>query len=358
MNKGIQRIIAITLTISAFSIIEPSKYLNILTTSAEARVKGADLKKISLGKGSIDFKKTVTEYTLQLDSSVDELAVRATPSDEDAEVEIEGTEVSEDEGYEKIVNLDKGENKITIKVQNGSAKKTYTLTVKRGHIENKQIYLSNISLSEGEINFSREKTDYKVNVPADLSEISIKAVPEDDDYDVEIDKVTASEDRNYKRTVSLIKGENEIQIKIEGEKDDEDLEKIYTLHINRGGTETSSNAQENHQTSPAGNNNTVAKGWGLNNGQWSYIDEQGNKTIGWKQINNLWYYMDSNGTMKTGWQLINGEWYYLNSNGSMRTGWLQDYDGKWYYLNSSGVMAKNTIINGYKLDSNGAWISR
>ena len=59
--------------------------------------------------------------------------------------------------------------------------------------------------------------------------------------------------------------------------------------------------------------------------------------------------------MKTGWQNVNEAWYYLDSNGKMKTGWFKNSDGKWYYLYDSGAMAKNAIISGYKLDSNGAW---
>lgn len=37
------------------------------------------------------------------------------------------------------------------------------------------------------------------------------------------------------------------------------------------------------------------------------------------------------------------------------TGWLQDDDGKWYYLNNDGSMAYDTVIDGYKLGSDGSW---
>ena len=33
-------------------------------------------------------------------------------------------------------------------------------------------------------------------------------------------------------------------------------------------------------------------------------------------------------------------------------------DGKWYYLNENGKMAYDTVIDGYKLDSNGEWINK
>ncbi|WP_291703524.1 cadherin-like beta sandwich domain-containing protein [Clostridium sp.] len=337
MNKKIKRIISIALAISAFSAIEPSKYLNFMTIKAYARVKGADLEKISLGRGLIDFKSSKTEYTLKLNSSIDELEVRATPKDEDAEVKINGNEVYKSNGYEEVVSLDKGENTVTIKVQNGSKKNTYTITVIRGEIEEeKQIYLDSISLSKGDIDFSKEETSYNINVPSDVKDVSIKAVPEDTDYDVEIDGITAYEDKNYKRTVSLENGDNKVEIKIQ---DDDEHEKIYTLHINKGAISTS-----------------TTNGWILNNGQWSYINEKGNKETSWKQIKGIWYFLDSNGIMKTGWQNVNGQWYYLDLTGAMKTGWIKNSDGKWYYLYDSGAMAKNTVISGYQLDSNGVWI--
>lgn len=80
------------------------------------------------------------------------------------------------------------------------------------------------------------------------------------------------------------------------------------------------------------------------------------KVTGWTKSNGLWYYYDNNGAMKTGWIKDSGIWYYLNADGSMRTGWLND-NATWYYLNDSGAMASNTVIDGYTLDSNGAWIN-
>ena len=41
----------------------------------------------------------------------------------------------------------------------------------------------------------------------------------------------------------------------------------------------------------------------------------------------------------------------------MQTGWI-DYHGKWYYCYpGSGDMATNAVIDGYRVDSTGAWVS-
>ena len=60
--------------------------------------------------------------------------------------------------------------------------------------------------------------------------------------------------------------------------------------------------------------------------------------------------------MQTGWVEDNYKWYYLNNSGVMQTGWLKDIDGRWYYLYENGSMATNTVIDGYVIGSNGAWI--
>ena len=40
----------------------------------------------------------------------------------------------------------------------------------------------------------------------------------------------------------------------------------------------------------------------------------------------------------------------------MQTGWIKDADGTWYYLNQSGAMLSNTIVDGYVLNKDGAWV--
>lgn len=40
----------------------------------------------------------------------------------------------------------------------------------------------------------------------------------------------------------------------------------------------------------------------------------------------------------------------------MRNGWIQD-GGNWYFCWSNVQMALDTTVGGYKLGSNGAWVS-
>lgn len=79
-----------------------------------------------------------------------------------------------------------------------------------------------------------------------------------------------------------------------------------------------------------------------------------------KIVKNDWvekkYYLNENGAMTLGWKQINNSWYYFNKySGVMKIGWFKD-GSNWYYLNQDGTMAHDTIIEGYKLGSNGAWV--
>lgn len=104
------------------------------------------------------------------------------------------------------------------------------------------------------------------------------------------------------------------------------------------------------------NKGEMQTGWLKWGNKWYYLDQQtGAMKTGWILSGGSWYFLGANGAMATGWLSWNGDWYYLNNSGKMVTGWL-NWNGKWYYLKSNGAMAKNTIIQGYKIGKNGAWI--
>lgn len=121
----------------------------------------------------------------------------------------------------------------------------------------------------------------------------------------------------------------------------------------------------------------VVKGWHQEAGKWYYLSSTGAMATGWVKDGNQWYYLSESGAMSTGWVESSGVWYYLNANGSMATGWIKDGDhwyyqessgamkvnqwfqvgDKWYYVNESGRLAVNTIVDGYKVNSNGEWVN-
>jgi len=129
---------------------------------------------------------------------------------------------------------------------------------------------------------------------------------------------------------------------------------------NSSSSSSSSTDSDSKSNNVKSNNGTEVKNeWNQNtDGTWSFVNSNGEKATGWIQGSNTWYYLNSSGIMQTGWiKDSNGLWYYLNDNGSMKTGWFKDVDGKWYYFNNSGDMAVNTTIDGYEVDSTGAYLS-
>ena len=116
----------------------------------------------------------------------------------------------------------------------------------------------------------------------------------------------------------------------------------------------------------ADSNGAQASGWRKVRGVWYYMDPTDNNRMvdyGWKEINNAWYFLNNSGAMAFNWLALNGNWYWLGSDGAMKTGW-QVAGGIWYYMytkgdvhgGSEGVMAKNTVIDGYVVHENGAYI--
>ena len=79
-------------------------------------------------------------------------------------------------------------------------------------------------------------------------------------------------------------------------------------------------------------------------------------STGWIKDDSHWYYLKTSGEMQTGWLKENGTWYYLESSGAMKSSQWFQVGGKSYYVNASGVLAVNTIVDGYRVDSNGARI--
>ena len=108
--------------------------------------------------------------------------------------------------------------------------------------------------------------------------------------------------------------------------------------------------------SPAGGS------WKLTDGKYFYYYSDGTlaKNV-WLEINSVWYYFGTDGIMATGWLKDNGNYFYLDpATGAMVTGW-KEIDGTWYYFNTigngfKGMMLADTTVDGYALDSNGAWI--
>jgi len=182
-----------------------------------------------------------------------------------------------------------------------------------------------------DFNFDKTQPISNLNVAEDISYIKIKAVPEQQGYKLRIndDEVDTHGNNKYEKYISLDEGKNIIKIRIVDS--DDHKEREYYLNVTRGistSTTTIDNTTNNisSQTAPI-------------------------------QAQSGWQYKKADGSIATGWTCLENQWYYFDSTGAMKTGWFQDTSGKWYYLKESGVMAKDTVIDGYKIGSDVVYIS-
>lgn len=241
MNKKIKRVIAMVLAVSAFSAIEPAKYLNLTTTNAYASSDDQTyLSNIHLSEGNLNFSEKKTSYTVKVSNSIQEIKVKAKANDSGDRITIDGSSVSSDE--EKTVDLKKGQNTIKIKVTNSeTGPKTYTVTVNRGSTNSTSsnsssssstdTYLDSIRLSDGDISFSKKTLSYNIGVANSVNEIRITAQPQHDDSTVKIGGLEVNDSDKYRTTVSLSKGKNTIKIVVE---DEHNNDRTYTLNIYKG----------------------------------------------------------------------------------------------------------------------------
>lgn len=92
--------------------------------------------------------------------------------------------------------------------------------------------------------------------------------------------------------------------------------------------------------------------WFKISGSWYYFLKSGEMATGWVRPDGNWYYLHDNGIMATGWVKAKEQWYYLNANGTMATGWVV-HNSDYYYLMNSGIIAVSTVIDGWKIGSDG-----
>lgn len=261
MNVKIKRIIIISLALTIFFIASPSKDMKFINSNNIAYASSDDdedesdsyLDDLDISEGNIHFSEKKTDYTVKIDRDTEYFVVKAKAKNSDDEIKInnEVIPLDGDNIAEKKIKLDKGRNLIKIKLvpdDYDGGLRIYNLVVNRGSAstsssssDDSDVYLNNIVLSDGNLSFSQDKTSYDVNVNSSISEIRIKAEPEDDNDEVKINKVKVLKDEDYRRTVELKNGENEVVIDLE---DNQGNEKIYTLNINRGGTASASASEE------------------------------------------------------------------------------------------------------------------
>lgn len=148
-----------------------------------------DLSSLSLSNGNIypTFNKDTVSYSTQINANNVTIIARASSNK---------ATISGDIGTK---NLNYGNNNFNIIVTSESGnKKTYTISIVRPNNNNNDNtpviednksnnnYLSNITLSTGNINFNKEILEYNVIVLYEVKDLDITAVPEDSKSKVEI----------------------------------------------------------------------------------------------------------------------------------------------------------------------------
>lgn len=282
MNKRIKKIIALTVAFSAIMTIAPKTFLGETAKPAYAAsytakngeltsltVKSMNGDKLSLKDGyNGDTVKLSDdkEYFVKLTDDSEGVVINAEAKGSDRIVRIFLTDDDDATAYKPGDKLYLGKGNTTVYVRTYASlsdfreakdkdkdvsicEEEYKVNIKKttesSYEDSTQdpVYLKNLSLNKGDITFLKQRTTYNVKVSSSVSEIRITAEPEDDSARVRIEGSLVDEDDNYKKTISLDKGKNEIKIKVTDSKDNQ---RVYTLNITRGSaSDSNSNSDVN-----------------------------------------------------------------------------------------------------------------
>lgn len=288
MKKNMIKIVSIALALGIVSAAAPATNINVLTTKAFAANDNDDdyLDRLELNDEDGNNIKLYSDS--DYDSKVNASDVEegetyyAKTSSDTVSIDIDGP----DEKYVRVFNGTSSSSKgkevgedvdlsddsstttLTIKVygkepdddmrykdnDDYNVLSTYRIKVENANYnqnkDNDNIYLERLSVNNNKVQLSKSELTYTYNVASDVKRVTIKATPEDDDYDVTIDNKNVQSADNYKKEVDLDEGTNEFEIELE----DGDKDRVYTLIINRGnpssnGTSSQDTAEPEHQDS-------------------------------------------------------------------------------------------------------------
>lgn len=188
------------------------KTYTINITREESKSNNNYLKSLALSNGSINFKKTTTEYNINVAKGIDKITIGAT---------LEDSKSSFENGFgPRTINLLLGNNTVYIRVRSESGQvRTYTLNINRDDGRDSDSSLKNIKLSNGKLTFDKNTLEYKVTVEYKIDKMIIEATPNSDKA-----KVTINGNDN------LSVGDNVFKINVEAENG---KVTIYTINIVR-----------------------------------------------------------------------------------------------------------------------------
>lgn len=218
------------------------------------------LDELKLSEGDFNFVIDKASYDVSVDEDVEEVTVTAEPKKTSHTVKINGSTVDSSDDYKKTVELNKGKNKITIKLSDDDDnERTYTFNITRGNETTTNNNTVNTNNTDNTSSSTNSINSY-LNSSTSNSNTQISAAPNKWIQDA----------LGWKRTDA--------------------------------------------------NGDTLRDTWYLeeSNGKYYYLKFNGYMTTDWRFINGEWYYFNEQGEMQTGWiQSKSGEWYYLNPTGEM-----------------------------------------
>ena len=188
------------------------KTYTINITREESKSNNNYLKSLTLSNGSINFKKTTTEYNINVAKDIDKVTIGA---------DLEDSKSSFENGFgPRVVNLSLGNNTVYIKVRSESGQvRTYILYINRNDGRDSDSSLKDITLSSGKISFDKDTLEYKVTVEYNIDKMKIEATPNSAKSKVTIN---GNED--------LSVGDNVFKISVEAENG---KVTVYTINIVR-----------------------------------------------------------------------------------------------------------------------------
>ena len=130
------------------------------------------LKSLKVKGYEIEFNKEELNYEIEIEKEIEEIEV-------EAEAEVKTSTVIGTGKYE----IKEKEKEIIIKVESeNKVERNYKIKIRKKKSDNN--YLSNIIVSEGNIEFSREKIEYEIKVNEGIEEIEIEGIKEEEDASV------------------------------------------------------------------------------------------------------------------------------------------------------------------------------
>lgn len=268
MNRYIKYVIAATVLINVFSAVFPAKNLTFGNIEAYGATYNAasdgELSALSVIRGEDDEVDLLDSYNgdeIPLSSQSDyylELKgaegvnIKAEVAGEGYVVKVftSGDKTEKGKDIEDFIKIDSTYANIYLRTYRSeeeyreayddedvtNCEKTYMIHVKKPEVnsdeelEAEHAYLNNIYLSTGKVNFSKAKDTYNVNVPENTTEVLVRATPEEEDFLVDINDASVTQENNFEKNIKLDKGNNTVTIYVEVNDDDN----TYTLNIFRG----------------------------------------------------------------------------------------------------------------------------